>query len=43
VSSQFQLQIERERYTPGDTVGGTILVLEGGRSRSVEVLLQYKE
>jgi hypothetical protein len=43
VSSRFELQLERERYTPGDTVGGTILVLEGGRSRSVEVLLQYKE
>jgi hypothetical protein len=43
VSSRFQLELERERYTPGDTVGGTIRVLEGGRSRSVEVLLQYKE
>jgi hypothetical protein len=43
VSSRFELQLERERYTPGDRVGGTILVLAGGRSRSVEVLLQYNE
>jgi hypothetical protein len=43
VSTRFQLQLERERYTPGDAVEGTILVLEGDRSRSVEVLLQYKE
>jgi hypothetical protein len=43
VSTRFQLHLERERYTPGDTVRGTILVLAGGRSRSVEVLLQYTE
>lgn len=43
MSSRFQLQLERDCYTSGDTVEGTILVLEGGRSRSVEVLLQYNE
>jgi hypothetical protein len=33
----------RHQYTPGDTVKGTILVLEGGGSRSLEALLEYKE
>lgn len=27
----------------GDTVSGSVLVLEGGRSHSLEVLLEYKE
>jgi hypothetical protein len=43
VSARFQLQLERGRYRLGDTVTGSILVLEGGRSRSLEVSLVYKE
>jgi hypothetical protein len=43
VSTRLQLQLERERYTPGDTVEGTIFVVEGDRSRSVVALLQYNE
>lgn len=43
MSPRLQLQLEQERYRPGDTVTGTILVLEGGRSRSVEARLEYKE
>jgi hypothetical protein len=43
VSARFQVELERARYTPGDTIRGRILVLEGGASRSLEVLLEYKE
>jgi hypothetical protein len=43
VSPRFQLQLDRERYAPGDTVKGTILVLEGGASRALEALLEYHE
>jgi hypothetical protein len=43
VSPRFQLQLDRERCAPGETVRGTIQVREGGRSRSLEAMLQYKE
>ena len=43
MSPRFQLQLDRARYTPGETVRGTILVLEGGGSRSLEVLLAHNE
>jgi hypothetical protein len=43
MSARFQLQLDRERYRPGDTIEGDILVLEGGDSSSLEVLLEYKE
>jgi hypothetical protein len=43
VSPRLQLHLEHERYRPGDAVKGTILVLEGGGSRSLEVLLTYNE
>ena len=43
MSTRLQLQLERERYTPGDTVEGTIFVVEGDRSRSLVALLQYNE
>jgi hypothetical protein len=43
VSPRFQLQLDRERYAPGDTIKGTILVLEGGGSRALEALLEYHE
>jgi hypothetical protein len=43
VSPRFQVELDRERYAPGDTVKGTILVLEGGGSRTLEALLEYHE
>lgn len=43
MSTRFQLQLDRERYTPGDTIKGNILVLEGADSRFLEVLLEYHE
>jgi hypothetical protein len=36
-------QFGRDRYAPGDLIRGTIHVLEGGRSRSLEVQLNYIE
>jgi len=43
MSPRFQVQLEREHYTPGDTVKGTVVILEGGGSRSFEVSLEYHE
>jgi hypothetical protein len=43
VSPRFELRLDRERYAPGDAIRGTIRVLDGGRSRSVEARLQYNE
>ena len=43
MTPRFQLQLDRERYAPGDSVRGTILVVESGGSRSLHALLQYME
>jgi hypothetical protein len=43
MSPRFELQLDRERCAPGETIRGTIRVLEGSRSRSLQVLLEYKE
>jgi hypothetical protein len=43
VSPQFELHLDRERCAPGETISGTIVVLEGGPSRSLEMLLAYNE
>ena len=43
MSPRFQLQLERQRYAPGERVKGTILVLEGGAARALEAQLEYKE
>ena len=43
MSPRFQLQLDQERYAPGEAIRGTIVVLEGGGSRSLEVLLEYNE
>ena len=43
MSPRLQLQLDRERFAPGDVVSGTIVVVEGGRSRSLEALLEYVE
>lgn len=43
MSARLQLELDRDRYTPGETITGRVLVLEGGDSQSVEVLLEYNE
>ena len=43
MSPSFDLQLDRGRYYPGDSVAGTVVVREGGRSRSLEVQLGYIE
>jgi len=43
VSVAFALQLDRERFVPGDTVSGTVVVRAGGSSRSLQVLLEYHE
>lgn len=43
MSPRLQLQLDRERYRPGEAVRGSILVLEAGGSRSLEALLEYTE
>jgi hypothetical protein len=43
MSPRFKLELDRERYTPGETIKGTILVREGGGSRALEAILEYKE
>jgi len=43
MSPSFELQLDRDRYDPGDSVAGTVLVREGGRSRSLEVELGFIE
>jgi hypothetical protein len=43
VSARLQLELAQERYRPGETVKGSVLVLEGGGSRSVDVSLAYHE
>ena len=43
VSPVLELSLDREHYAPGDTVRGTIRVVAGDRSRSLEVMLNYNE
>jgi hypothetical protein len=43
MSPAFQLQLEGGWYTAGETVTGTILVTEGGGSRSLEARLEFVE
>ena len=43
MSPSFELQLDRDSYRPGAGVAGTVVVVEGGRSRSLEVLLAYVE
>jgi hypothetical protein len=43
VSLRLELQLDCERYMPGETVKGRVVVLEGGSSESLEVLLEYNE
>jgi hypothetical protein len=43
MSPLLELQLDRERYALGETIRGTVQVLDGGSSRSLEVLLNYYE
>jgi hypothetical protein len=43
VSPRLELRLERERYRAGEAVKGSVLVVEGGSSRSLEVSLDYNE
>lgn len=43
MSPSFRVELDRERYTAGDAVRGTVLVLEGGGSRTLEVFVHFKE
>lgn len=43
MSPAFELQLERERFAPGERVTGTVLVTEGGGSRALEVALAFHE
>ena len=41
MSGTLQLQLDSPRYAPDDVVGGSVIVLIGQPSRSLEVFLQY--
>jgi len=43
VSPTFELQLERESYAPGERVTGSVLVTEGGGSRTLGVALEFHE
>lgn len=43
MSLRLELQLDEESYAPGEVVRGTVLVLEGGGSRALEVSLNYRE
>lgn len=43
MSPRLLLELERWRFAPGEAVRGNVTVVEGGRSRSLEVVLQYNE
>ena len=43
MSPRLELEVESATYAPGDTVRGSVVVVEGGRSRFVEVSLEYRE
>ena len=43
MSLRLELQLDRERFAPAETVKGSVLVVEGGGSRSLGVSLTYNE
>jgi hypothetical protein len=43
VSPAFDVQLERDRFAPGERVAGTVLVTEGGGSRTLDVTLAFHE
>jgi hypothetical protein len=40
---KLEVQLDGEAYAPGETVTGSVLVLEGGGSRSLDVSLHFRE
>jgi hypothetical protein len=43
VSPAFDVQLERDRFAPGERVAGAVLVTEGGGSRTLDVTLAFHE
>jgi hypothetical protein len=43
VSPSFGVQLERDSFAPGERVAGTVLVTEGGGSRTLDVTLAFHE
>lgn len=43
MSLRLRVELEQERFAPGEVVRGTVSVLVGGDSRALEVLLNYRE
>jgi hypothetical protein len=43
VSPRFDVELDRPSYSPGEVVKGSVLVTEGGDSRGLEAVLEYKE
>lgn len=43
MSPAFELQLERDVFAPGERVAGSVLVTEGGGSRTLEVVLAFHE
>jgi len=43
MSPSFDLQVDGDRRRTGESVSGTVVVREGGRSRSLEVRLEFVE
>lgn len=43
MSLSFEIRLETEVYHPGDRVTGSVVVVEGGRSRRLQVHLEYLE
>jgi hypothetical protein len=40
---KLEVQLDAERYAPGETVTGSVLVIEGGGSRKLDVSLHFRE
>ncbi len=43
MSTQLEIQLGKDSYAPGESVRGWVRVQDGGRSRRLEVSLQYRE
>jgi hypothetical protein len=43
VSPAFTVQLERDRFAPGERVAGAVLVTGGGGSRTLDVTLAFHE
>jgi hypothetical protein len=43
VSPQFEVELDKELYSAGEVVKGVVLVTEGGGSRGLKAVLEYKE